>query len=211
MLHYEKIPAAAKNGRHLMVILHGLGDSLEGYRWLPAALNLPWLSYALVNAPDSYFGGYSWYDLPGDSHPGIVRSRKQLFELLDCLHETECPSASTYLFGFSQGCLMAWEIGIRYPRRLAACIGISGYAHQADKLLAEASPVAGEQHFLITHGRRDPLIPIDPVRADIEKFRQNSIQIEWREFQKEHTIAGLEEVETIRRFVQQHRRQAGAV
>ena len=35
-----------------MIVLHGLGDSMEGYRWLPEALQLPWLNYLLVNAPD---------------------------------------------------------------------------------------------------------------------------------------------------------------
>ena len=67
MLHYELIPAAeSRDGgtRRLMVMLHGLGDSIEGYRWLPEAMALPWLNYLLVNAPDDYYGGYSWFDYP---------------------------------------------------------------------------------------------------------------------------------------------------
>ena len=63
MLHSELIPAREKNSRRLMVMLHGLGDSIEGYRWLPEAMNLPWLNYLLVNAPYDYYGGYSWFDL----------------------------------------------------------------------------------------------------------------------------------------------------
>ena len=46
-----------------MVMLHGLGDSIEGYRWWPEALGLPWLNHLLVNAPDDYYGGYSWFDI----------------------------------------------------------------------------------------------------------------------------------------------------
>ena len=37
-------------------MLHGLGDSIEGYRWMPEALDLPWLNYLLVNAPDANMG-----------------------------------------------------------------------------------------------------------------------------------------------------------
>ena len=74
MLHAELIPAQEKNSRRLMVMLHGLGDSLEGYRWLPDAMNLPWLNYLLVNAPDDYYGGYSWFDLD-NIVPGVRRSR----------------------------------------------------------------------------------------------------------------------------------------
>ena len=43
---------------------------------MPEALNLPWLNYLLVNAPDEYFGGFSWFDYPHDMKPGILRSRK---------------------------------------------------------------------------------------------------------------------------------------
>jgi phospholipase/carboxylesterase len=62
MLHSELIPAKEVESRRLMVMLHGLGDSLEGYRWLPEAMGLPWLNYLLANAPDDYYGGYSWFD-----------------------------------------------------------------------------------------------------------------------------------------------------
>ena len=62
----ELIPAEEKGSRRLLIMLHGLGDSMEGYRWVPEALDLPWLNYLLVNAPDSYYGGYSWYDFAGD-------------------------------------------------------------------------------------------------------------------------------------------------
>src|SRR5215468_3934030 len=82
-LHSELIAAREPGSRRLMIMLHGLGDSLEGFRWLPEALNLPWINYLLVNAPDEYYGGYSWYDFAGNIAPGVLRSRKLLFELLD--------------------------------------------------------------------------------------------------------------------------------
>ena len=41
MLTHELIPAADKESPWLMVVLHGLGDSMEGYRWLPTGLNVP--------------------------------------------------------------------------------------------------------------------------------------------------------------------------
>ena len=53
MLHHELIRARDKDSRRLMVMLPGLGDSLEGYRWLPEAMGLPWMNYVLVNAPES--------------------------------------------------------------------------------------------------------------------------------------------------------------
>ena len=32
-------------------------------------MNLPWLNYLLVNAPDKYYGGYSWFDYPDNIVP----------------------------------------------------------------------------------------------------------------------------------------------
>lgn len=206
MLHYEEIKATEADARHLMIVLHGLGDSLEGYRFLPSMLNCPWLNYALVNAPDPYFGGFSWYDIPGDAHPGVVRSRGLLFELLDHFRNEGYRPENIYLLGFSQGCLMTWESGMRYTHELAACVGISGAIHQVDNLIAEAAPVALKQHFLITHGHLDPIIPLAPVKEDVDKVIKEGLDVEWRDFMKEHTIAGGEELDVIRQFVAKHRR-----
>ena len=37
-LHAELLPSSDKNSRCLLIMLHGLGDSIEGYRWMPQAL-----------------------------------------------------------------------------------------------------------------------------------------------------------------------------
>jgi len=199
MLHSELIPAREKNSRRLMVMLHGLGDSIEGYRWLPEALNLPWLNYLLVNAPDDYYGGYAWFDL-NNILPGVQRSRTLLFELLDDLPARGFAAEQTTLGGFSQGCLMAVDVGLRYPHRLAGIVGISGWVHQPDKLLAELPPVARQQRLLMTHGTGDPLIPIAQVRPQIPLLKAAGLNVEWREFAKPHTMIE-EEITVVRDFV----------
>jgi phospholipase/carboxylesterase len=199
MLHSELIPAREKNSRRLMVMLHGLGDSIEGYRWLPEALNLPWLNYLLVNAPDDYYGGYAWFDL-NNILPGVQRSRTLLFELLDDLPARGFPAEQTTLGGFSQGCLMAVEVGLRYPHRLAGIVGISGWVHEPEKLLAELPPVASQQRLLMTHGTGDPLIPIAQVRPQIPLLKAAGLNVEWLEFAKPHTMIE-EEVVVVRDFV----------
>jgi phospholipase/carboxylesterase len=201
MLHTELIPADATGSQHLMMVLHGLGDSLEGYRWLPSALRLPSLNYLLVNAPDDYYGGFAWYDIDHEPGRGIERSRQWLFKMLDEQREKGFPSSKTTIFGFSQGCLLSIEIGARYPHRLAGIVGISGYVHEGEKLVRELSPVARQQRFLLTHGTADTLIPIEWVRPQVALLRQAGLQIEWREFAKAHTIAGEPELAVIRDFI----------
>ena len=199
MLHSEFIPAAEKSSR-LMVMLHGLGDSIEGYRSFPEAMNLPWLNYLFVNAPDEYYGGWSWFDL-NDIAPGVQRSRKLLFELLDDLRAKGFQTEQTTFGGFSQGCLMAVEVGLRYPHRFAGVVGISGWVCEPAKLLKELSPVALQQRLLMTHGASDPIIPIEKVRTQIPLLKAAGLNVDWREFPKAHTIHGEIELAVIREFV----------
>jgi phospholipase/carboxylesterase len=202
MLETEFVAAVEKDSRRLMIVLHGLGDSIAGYRWLPSLLRLPWMNYLLVNAPDPYYGGYSWYDFTGADSKGVQRSCKLLFDLLDTQRANGFPTESTVLFGFSQGSLMTIEVGLRYPRLFAGLAGISGYVHEPQRLVQALSPVALQQRFLITHGTEDSLIPIAKVREQIDFLKSRGINIEWHEFVKEHTIAGEEELNVIRRFTQ---------
>jgi phospholipase/carboxylesterase len=201
MLHGEFIPATEKNSRRLMVMLHGLGDSIEGYRWMPQALDLPWLNFLLINAPDDYFGGFSWFDYPDNMGPGILRSRKLLFALLDDLQKKGYQPQDITLGGFSQGGLMAVDAGLRYPHHLAGLADISGWVYEIENLLKELSPVAREQRLLINHGPFDPLIPFDEVKKQAQTLKVSGLNVEWHEFPKAHTIYGHEEIGVIREFV----------
>jgi phospholipase/carboxylesterase len=203
MLHTEFIPAVEKDSRRLLIALHGLGDSAAGFRWLAEALDLPWLNYLLVNAPDEYYGGYSWYDIYGNSAPGVQRSRWMLFELLDAQRAKGFPTEQTVLFGFSQGCLMTIEVGARYPHKFAGLVGISGYVFEPERLVKELSPLAKEQRFLVTHGLQDPVVPFAVTREHIKVLKAASLNVAWHEFMKEHTIAGEPEIKLIREFVKE--------
>jgi phospholipase/carboxylesterase len=202
MLKTEFHPAHKSGSKALMVVLHGLGDSAAGYQFLPPALALPWMNYLLVNAPDPYYGGFSWFDFAGDFAPGVQRSRKLLFEVLDVQRANGFPPRETTLFGFSQGCLMVIDVGLRYSHRFAGIVGISGAVCEPEKLLKELSSVAMQQRLLITHGTADQMIPFHHTAAQVQALKSYGLQIEWHELPKQHTIAGEEEIDLIRSFVE---------
>ena len=207
MLRAEFIPATNPDSRQLFVVLHGLGDSMAGWRWLPGALKLPDLNYLLVNAPDEYYGGWSWFDYPGEIAPGIQRSRKLLIELLDDLRAKNFPAGQITLGGFSQGCLMAIETGLHYPHRLAGIVGLSGWVFELEQLLRNLTPVAKTQRLLVTHGQFDPLLPFAETQEQIRRLKAAGINIAWHEFPKEHTIYGEAEIAVIRDFVRAGREE----
>ncbi len=203
MLHSELLPATDSGSKHLMIMLHGLGDSIEGYRWLPEAMRLPWLNYLLVNAPDDYYGGFSWFDIDGDTVGTVKRSRQLLFALLDAQRAKGFPTETTTLGGFSQGCLMTIDVGLHYPHQFAGLVGISGWICDAEQVLTALTPLAKQQRFLVTHGTHDPLVPFARTRQQVQQAKGAGLNIEWHEFMKPHTIAGEEEMRVIRKFVAQ--------
>jgi len=201
MLNTQFIPAADKTSRRLVVVLHGLGDSAAGWRWFPPALALPDMNYLLVNAPDEYYGGFSWFEYPGDIVPGVHRSRKLLFELLEDLRAKGFPPEQITLVGFSQGCLMALETGLRYPHRLAGIVGISGWVFEIENAIRDLTPVSRSQRLLVTHGPFDPVLPFAEMKRQIQRLQAAGVAVDWREFPKDHTVYGQEEVAVIREFV----------
>jgi phospholipase/carboxylesterase len=198
MLLAESIPAREPGGK-TVVVLHGRGDSIEGFRFLPEAIGNPRLAYRLLNAPDRYYTGWSWYDLPPNQGPGVLRSRALITAELDALRAQGIASEDLILFGFSQGCLMSIDVALRYPHRLGGVCGISGYMHFVERL-HEAVPEAKQTAWLITHGVHDDLLPIENTRAAVEALRGAGIPVEWHEFEKDHTIDPRDELPLLRRW-----------
>ena len=188
LFQHRYLPARKKGEREkVLVVLHGLGDSLHGFSFLPEALNIDELSYLMVNAPDEYYGGYSWYDF-GDPGSKVVRSRELLFQLLTELKDQGVESRDIFLFGFSQGCLMATDVGLRCPEILGGICGVSGYVAWMEEYPQQFSAVAKSQHFLITHGHNDPMVPFEPAALQFQKLHTLGINIDFRPYDKVHTI-----------------------
>lgn len=198
-------PALDVTSRRSLIVLHGLGDSKEGYHWLPEALKLDYLNYIFVDAPDPYYSGYSWFHINEQTlepYPKFVaRSRVYLFQLLDYLQENNYPANQMVMFGFSQGCLMCWEIGVRYQKVLAGIIGISGWAAENTDIFESVNETSKYQRFLITHGTYDPLLPVERVREQIKIFKSKGLNIQYHEFDKEHTILTEKEIPLFRNFI----------
>lgn len=200
-LQTDLIPAPDGSRDRLLVVLHGLGDSMEGWRFFPEELGLPWLSTLLVNAPDSYYDGFAWYDYFGQQGAGIRRSRALLTSLLESLPGRGFALEKTVLLGFSQGCVMTLDTGFRLGSRLGGLVGISGYVFEVDVLLRELSPLAKQQSVLVTHGTRDPLLPLAESREQVAALKAAGLQVDWREYNKVHTLDLVRELGDIRDFI----------
>jgi phospholipase/carboxylesterase len=194
---------APRGARQLVVVLHGLGDSTEGFLWIQEAFAIDSLDYLLVNAPTPYYTGFSWYDLPPNQAAGISNSRKLLHEVFIQIEHLGYPPERTFLFGFSQGCLMTLEFGARYPRRLAGYVGISGYSTDPEALLREMNPEVNRGDWLITHGLDDEVLPVTTTRSQMQFFNERGFRIDYREYRKPHTIDIRRELPEVRDWLRQ--------
>jgi phospholipase/carboxylesterase len=175
--------------KKLMVILHGRGDSSRGFMFLPSYLNMDDMNYLLLDAPYSYYGGFSWYDLPPNQLEGIERSRTILTDIFDTLFEEEFNAEESFLFGFSQGALLTFEFGARYEKVLAGYIAVSGYIYDANTLLQEMNPNVNTSNWLCTHGTSDGILPFNTSKAQIETLQNGGFDITFKSYDKDHTIA----------------------
>ena len=209
LFKHKFIPAAKPGAEEkVLVVLHGLGDSLHGFTWMPKELQLEGLSYLLVNAPDEYYGGFSWFDFTGGGQfmenaiPGILRSRKLIQDLLDELIQQNILSKNIILFGFSQGCLMALDAALRTNHVLGGICGVSGWLAFQNEYPAAFSSVAREQEFMVTHGLQDPILPFSQSKSQCAFLKSQGIKIAFTQYDKDHTILP-EELLQIRNWLKQ--------
>ena len=198
-LENQFIPAKIPS-KKLMIILHGRGDSSDGFLALPDFLDQEDLNYILFDAPFEYFTGFSWYQLPPNQLPGIEYSSKLLTKDLDALFASDFNAEESYLFGFSQGSLLTFEFGVRYHRVLAGYIGISGYIYDTEKLLKETRPELKEARWLSTHGTKDPVLNFETSKKQIERLIEGGFSIEFKSYEKDHSIT-KEELEMIAQWL----------
>ena len=206
-LQTEWFPAAAPRGK-LLAVLHGRGDSAAGFLWLPEALQFDGLDYLLVNAPDPWPPGRSWYDLPPNQASGVMRSCGLLDTLFLELVEQGHAPGDTALLGFSQGCLMTLEWGMRSAHILAGYVGISGYCLDPAALLAERNPQNDPTRWLVTHGTHDEMLPHDVTVAQMQALEGGGFPVRFLSYEKGHTIDPLDEFPTIRAFLSERLRLA---
>ena len=180
----SKVPS-----KKLMIVLHGRGDSSEGFTWLPSYLNMDEMNYLLLDAPYEYFGGYSWYDLPPNQLIGIAHSCSLLVDTLEVLFEDDFDAQESFLFGFSQGSLLTFEFGARYEKELAGYIAVSGYIYDPELLLEEMDPLhKTSNNWLCTHGTEDEVLPHDVSMDQVKTLENGGFNIEFKSYAKGHNI-----------------------
>jgi phospholipase/carboxylesterase len=194
-----------------VIWMHGLGA--DGNDFVPIVRELdlsecPAIRFVFPHAetmPVTINNGYvmrAWYDILGmdlvrrEDEVGLRKSQQQIEQLIAREIERGIPAEHIILAGFSQGCAMTLQTGLRYPKKLAGLLCLSGYLPLADKLPAECSEANRSTPIFMAHGRVDPVVQI--ARAEISRdFLTNlGYAIEWKDYSMPHSVCE-EEIDDI--------------
>jgi phospholipase/carboxylesterase len=160
-------PAASGTADSLVVFLHGYGADGEDLIGLAEPLSpyLPNTRFAAPNAPQRCLNnpmGYQWFPIPwldGSSPVEASIAARAAFDLLARWLDgaaAATPPERTMLLGFSQGTMMALQVGLRRPRPLAGIVGFSGRLLEPARLAAE---ITSRPPVLLVHGDQDQMVP----------------------------------------------------
>ena len=159
-------PASGAPAQSLVILLHGYGSNGDDLISLAPHWRglLPGTAFVAPNAPEACPGapgGYQWWGLTsmdrGSRAEGAARAAPVLDAFIDAeLARHGLSEAQLALVGFSQGTMMALQVGPRRARALAGIVGYSGML--ADE--AALSAAATKPPILLIHGDADPMIPV---------------------------------------------------
>jgi len=208
----EHIQVETNDNPEIAVIwMHGLGadgnDFVPIVRELDLA-GLPGIRFIFPHAntmPVTVNNGYvmrAWYDITGadltrrEDEGGLRASQQDIEAFIAREQARGIPASRIVLAGFSQGCAMTIQTGLRHPEQLAGLLCLSGYVPLSDKLATERSEASKATPIFMAHGRYDNVVPFNRAEASRDLLVSLGYQLEWHQYDMQHTLC-LEEVQHI--------------
>jgi phospholipase/carboxylesterase len=170
----------------LVVFVHGYGangDDLIGLAPYYQRL-LPRAAFAAPNAPERIPGqpfGFQWFGItrldPVLMAAGADSAAPVLNAFLDAeLRRLDLAPSRLALVGFSQGTMMALQVGLRRAVPPVAIVGYSGALVGAERLPAE---ITARPPVLLVHGDADPMVPVQALHAAAAGLATCDVAVRW--------------------------------
>jgi len=182
-----------------VIWLHGLGADGHDFEPIVPLLDLDKpLRFIFPNAPvrpvtiNAGMEMRAWYDIdPGAPLAGendIRESAAAIEALVDAEVEAGIPAERITLAGFSQGGVIALQVGLRAEQRFAGIMALSTYVHDHENVASEVSFASIDTPIFMAHGLADPMIPVARAVTSRETLASLNYQIEWHEYGMGHQV-----------------------
>lgn len=202
---------SAPNPTVAVIWMHGLGA--DGNDFVPIVRELdlkgcPPIRFVFPHAPTmpvTINNGYvmrAWYDILGtdlvkrEDETGLRKSQAAIEQLIAQEKARGIPASRIILAGFSQGCAMTLQTGLRHPEKLAGLLCLSGYVPLNASLAGERDPANQDTPIFMAHGRGDQVIPINRAEQSRDLLKSLGYQVEWHEYMMQHSVC-IEEIDEI--------------
>ena len=189
-------PLSKVKPKNAVILCHGYGGDgkdisiLAGY-WRSY---LPDTIFICPDAPEkcaASISGFQWFDLI-DETPEQILSKSlvaeiKLNKLIDEVKEKNNLSANQIVIGgFSQGCMISLQTGIKRKDKINSIIGYSGRIIDTDHL---GKNLVSRPNIILMHGDIDQVVPVDGLLEAKNFFSKNNYEIETQIFKNcEHRI-----------------------
>jgi phospholipase/carboxylesterase len=201
----------APNPTVSVIWLHGLGADGSDFVPIVSELDLrgcPPIRFVFPHAPTmpvTINNGYvmrAWYDIlemdlaRREDEAGLRKSQSLVEQLIAQEKARGIPANRIILAGFSQGCAMTLQTGLRHPEKLAGLLGLSGYLPIHATVPNERHSANHDTPIFLAHGKDDPIVPIESAEKSRDMLRKLGYQVEWHEYMMPHSVCE-EEIEDI--------------
>ena len=182
-----------------VIWLHGLGADAHDFEPIVPLLDLDQpIRFVFPNAPvipvtiNAGMEMRAWYDIdPGAPLSGakdIQSSAAAIEQLVADEIDSGIAAEKITLAGFSQGGVIALQLGLRANHRFAGIMALSTYVHDHENVAAEVSFASIDTPIFMAHGLADPMIPIARAVTSREALSALNYQIEWHEYGMGHQV-----------------------
>ena len=201
----------APNPTAAIIWMHGLGADGNDFVPLVQELDLAGLAgirFVFPHAntmPVTINNGYvmrAWYDILGtdlvrrEDEAGLRASQQQVEALIEREKARGIPASRIILAGFSQGCAMVLQTGLRHPETLAGLMCLSGYVPLSASVPTERTTQSLATPVFMVHGLHDGVIPIARATQSRDLLKSMGYQVEWHEYVMQHSLC-QDEIEHI--------------
>ena len=171
--------------KNAIILLHGYGGDGKDI----STLSLNWkrhLPNTIFICPDGHEtcsinpSGFQWFDLTKDDSSYIldesIKAEKILNKfIIEIKEEFDLENNKICLSGFSQGCMMAINLGLTSDKEYNSIIGFSGKIIDQENL---KNRKRASTNTLLIHGDLDQVVPANFLLEAKDFFIRNNIQIE---------------------------------
>jgi phospholipase/carboxylesterase len=174
----------------LVIVMHGRGADANDLRDIAPMLDNGY-RFVFPNAPkpfEPYPGmafGWTWFDGWPAERTSIAESRNLLLEFIDDLvAKYPTPPGKIILSGFSQGGLMAIDVGFRTKHQLAGIVVMSGAVYEED-----LPPFRADLPVLLVHGAMDDVIPVLVAHRARRVLESRGVDVDYDEYPMGHQVS----------------------